>query len=55
MCRPYRPDYSVDYTIPRPDDLGYYVTALQAFKGLAKMSQNNFNFKFEHLSKKARP
>ena len=55
MCADLAGRIIVKYTIPRPDDLGYYVTALQAFQGLAKMSQNNFNFKFEHLSKKARP
>ncbi len=32
VCRPYRPDFR-GCRIPRPDDLGYYVTALQALLG----------------------
>ena len=31
MCRPYRPEDRGNIAIPRPNDLGYYVTALQAF------------------------
>ena len=37
MCRPYRPEDRGNIAIPRPNDLGYYVTALQALLGGSKI------------------
>ena len=37
MCRPYRPEDRGNIAIPRPNDLGYYVTALQALLGCSKI------------------
>ena len=37
MCRPYRPEDRGNIAIPRPNDLGYYVTALQTLLGGSKI------------------
>lgn len=37
MCRPYRPEDRGNIAIPRPNDLGYYITALQTLLGGSKI------------------
>ena len=46
MCRPYRPEDRGNIAIPRPNDLGYYVTALQALPCLA-ITLNVFTIFFQ--------
>ena len=46
MCRPFRPGDRENNAIPRPNDLGYYVTALQALQSRSIMTINNTNFEY---------